>query len=643
MALDVADWTVSVTGDIRWTGAGGAVNVTVLEMHRFLQDLADDAVAVSASGDLLAITDETPSDRATDNILTLINGYNVDDAAIQHIYDGSIEQDGGDTKYQGLVVVGAVESGTQIQIVQNFALLTSYWSTGLNPDAAANILLRIMVKTRVDGADIDGRRLLVWAREYGDTYAEFSVTMADGNNTAALFTGPDLNNTTIQATVGAYDKMDNTEGYQLLDVSAAGSQEEFYSQWQVTGVGTLPASPVINDLYEWAKNVQRRGTAETIHAMNGDLFRGINLDIDYTTEAGDEAPATNDDYAWGAYLQVGVITGTFQIGEKVTGGTSGAIGRILSIDVTATSLVVDTESGTWNAAELITGFTSAATATTNAAIVGQATGGGLGRILAVDDNGTTGTVWLQQLKGSAPPASAIMYKEGDVNHDDVMTVSGAPVARTISPSYIGVSTGSAIIGAFGIGIDPTDLTSNDALTDLQNAPIAPPNNVTFTVSGLISGEDRVLVGPELAGVIDVAQDTINGALSSPTTTSVVVTTAIPTDTPASGTIRIEADDGRYLRVPYSSYTGSTYTIPSFDFSGVNVCATLNNVYISYIDELATGTTADFTSVFDVTRDLFVRVRDGGTAGDLIGIKTFETPASLTSAGGGATAIRTPDA
>ena len=644
MALDADDWTIAVNGDIRWTGAGTATNVTVLELHRFVQDLADDAVAVSASGDLLQITNETPSNRATDNILTLINGYNIDDTAAQHIYDGSITQDGGDTEYLGLVVVGAVETGTEIQIVQNNAHLTSYWSTGLNPDAAANILLRIMVKCRQDGADIDGRRLLCTAKEYGDTYSEFSVTMGDGNNTAALFTGPDLNNGTASGTVATYDQFLNTEGYQLLDVTAAGSQEPFYSQWTVTGGGATPASPTINDLYEWAKYVQRRTSTETIHAMDGDLFRGINIDINYTTEAGDEAPATNDDYCWGTFLDTGVVTGgPFVVGEKVTGGTSLAVGRILSVDTTNTSIVVDTESGTWQNAEVVTGFTSTATATTSAGPVGQATGGGCGRLLAVLDSGTTGTFWLQILKGSAPAASAVMYKDGAGNHDDVATVNGTPTARTLTPSFIGTSTGSAIIGAFGIGIDPNDLTANDALTDLENVPAPPPNNVTFTVSGIVSGEDRVLVGPEALGVLEVDQDTINDTgLNTSGVTSVTVTTAIPSDTPASGNIRITADDGRILRIPYTSYTGSVYTIPAYNFTAPDNCTTGNNVFIAYIDELATGTSASFTSVFNSTRPLFVRVRDGGTAGDLEGIKTFETPADLTSAGGGATAVRTPD-
>jgi hypothetical protein len=40
--------------------------------------------------------------------------------------------------------------------------------------------------------------------------------------------------------------------------------------------------------------------------------------------------------------------------------------------------------------------------------------------------------------------------------------------------------------------------------------------------------------------------------------------------------------------------------------------------------------------------LFIRARDGGTAGDIAGIKTFETTGTLGSGGGSTTVIRTPD-
>lgn len=644
MALDAADWTVAINGDIRWTGAGTATNVTVLEMHRFLQDLADDAVAVSASSDLLAITEDTPSDRATDNIIALINGYNIDDTAAQHIFDGSVEQDAGDTFYRGLVVVGAVEAATEIQIEQDGAKLTSYWgalgAAAGNGDAAQNILLRIMVKTRVDGADIDGERIRVYSRELGDTYAEFGVTMGAGNNTAALFTGEDLNNPTAQATIATYTAFGNTEGFRQITIG--GTLYDFLDEWTITQTTAIPDPAAVNDLYEYTKWLTRRGSTSTIHAFVGlniaELYRGITHEWAYDAEAG-TGPATNEDFSWGAFLQTGIVTGgPFQVGEKVTGGTSGAIGRVLSVDATDTSLVVSTESGTWNAAELITGTTSGATATTNAAIVGQATGGGTARLLAIDDAGVTGTVWVQLLKGTTPANNAVCYESTD--HTNTLTVNGAVTARTLSQPFLGQSTGTAIIGAFGVGIAAADLTANDKVFDLTGAQITPPNLVTWTQTGLVSGEDRILVGPRLAGVLDVAQDTINGALVGAAVTSVVVTTAIPSDTPeANGNLRIEADDGRYLRVPYTSYSGFTYTIPAFDFSGANNCATLNNVYIAYVDELAAAATASFQSVYNADRDLFVRVRDGGGTP----IKTFETPSTLTSAGGGAATIRQPDA
>lgn len=672
MALDAADWTIATNGDIRWTGAGTATNVTVLEFHRWLQDLADDPVATPATSDLLDITDSTPSDRATDNIITLINGYNIDDTAAQHIFDGSVTQAGGDTTYAGLVVVGSVPSDgdieTTLQIEQNGGIVTNYWGAttlgvGLNGDAGANILLRIMVKTRDDGADIDGRRIRVYAREApdatngGHTYAEFSVTMGDGNNTAAIFTSPDLNYTTAIATIAAYDQFSNTEGYQQLTIG--GTAYDFYSQWVVTGGGTAPASPTMNDLYEYSKWLTRRGadgSTDPIHGFTAantpELFRGITHQWNYDAEGGTQ-PATNEDFSWGSFLSVGVVTGgPYQVGEKVTGDTSGAYGRVLSFDATDTSLVVATESGTWNAAELITGTDSGATSTTDAAIVGQATGGGTARLLAVDDNGTTGTVWVQLLKGTTPGNDAITYESTD--HTNVMTVDGSVTPRTLPANFLGTSTGTNIIGGFGIGIDPDDLTSSDLVFDLTNSPIQPPNTVTWTITGLVSGEDRVLVGPRNAGVLDVGQFVLTAAETSGSASIEVSTgteapgtgTNSEDDTPSpTGTIRVEGDDGIYYRV---AYTGVTIGGSSMTFTGCtglgDDAALGNNCFISYIDKLATGSQETFSAVYSGTnRDLFVRVRDGGTAGDLEGIKTFETPSSLTDAGGGASAIRTSDA
>src|SRR3990170_8382102 len=144
------DFSVSATGDIRYTGTTS--NYTVIELHRWLGDLMDDAAA--AGNDILDITDATASERSTDNIITLNSPYNIDDTAAQHLYDGSIIQSGGATIYDGVLVFSA--AGTYLQVVQNGAPVSpNFWTTGLNADSANGISHRFMLKVRSGGSDID--------------------------------------------------------------------------------------------------------------------------------------------------------------------------------------------------------------------------------------------------------------------------------------------------------------------------------------------------------------------------------------------------------------------------------------------------------------------------------------------------------
>ena len=639
------DFSIATNGDIRHTS--GTATYTVLEFHQWLQDLADDQEA--SGNDIMDITVYTPSERATDNVITLqdysgVSGptFNIDATAAQYIYNGSVEQRGGDERYSGLVVVGSVESGTNLQIVQNGALLTNYWGTGLNDVAADNILLRIMILTREDNVSIDGGRILVQAREYEDTYAEFSATLGLGNSTAAIFTSDDLNNNTATATVATWDQFGNTEGYQLIDIDGAGGTEPYYSKWAIGG-GATPASPTNNDLYEWTKHEARRGTSSNLHGMNGELFRGITHEWDYDGESG-TAAVTNDEYAWGLNIAYTGQTTNFQVGEAVHINGSDAIrGRILAIDDNGATgnIIVAMEAGTPADTHAIAGQTSGGDGTISGAPTGEATGGGLVKILAIDDNTGTGTVWVQLLRGTAPADNYVLWESTDVANS--FTVNLAVTSRTVNPEFLGTYTGSNIIGAFGIGVDTSDTVVGDIYTDLLNAINNPPNNVTFSVGGLVSGEDRVLVTNEDgAGGLEYDQLTLDTTLSGGTETAVVCTASIPSDTPDSGTIRVELDSGIYKYQTYTSFATATFTIPSTSYTADNATAPAN-VFISYIDKLATGATENFTVVFNATRTLFIRVRDGGTAGDSEAIKTFETTGDLTSGGGGVTAIRTPDA
>ena len=215
----------------------------------------------------------------------------------------------------------------------------------------------------------------------------------------------------------------------------------------------------------------------------------------------------------------------------------------------------------------------------------------------------------------------------------------APTSRTLSAQIMGVSTGTAIIGGYGVGVDPTDLTSSDKLFDLTNTQQVPPNNVTFTVSGVVIGEDRLLVGPKASDAnFEYDQFALESGLSGAAETSAVTTASIWSDTPTTGTVRIQLDNGVIRRVAFTSWAACTFTIGSTDFSA-SPAASGNNVMVSYIDKLAASTSEPVTVVYATDRDWYVRVRCG-TASP---IKTFETPATLTTAGGTATAIRTSDA
>lgn len=589
MSLVATDWEITRSnGNIRYIGGdhdgtGGTPSyATVIEFHRWLQSLADDAVA--AGDDELDITNTNPSQRSTDNIITLINSYNIDDNAAEHLYDGSVIQNSGADIYDGIVNFGNAD--VQIQIIQNGAVLADDWwnynSAGLNADATSGISHRFMIKVRSTGSDIDGRKLIGTCRRFGYTYSEFSInSTARGNNVLALTDSSDLNNTTDSATVATWSAgFSNTEGYANLDIDNNGSDEYYYSEWNIDR-GTYS----INDFYEYTKYLSRDGSASTMYGLSGELFRGITHQVNLNTS--------------------GSNSGTFNAYEPVT--WSGGTGQMFAIDSTTAS--------------------------------------------------SANTMWIQLLTGS-PPGTATLITGTTSSATATTAAATSYVERTISKPFCGASTGSAIIGAYGLGIVAADLSSSDSLTNLSGSVLSPPNYVTNTVAGLVSGEDRVLVAPR-DGVdgnndpaIDKDQLSLATALTTDNITSVVVTEVIPDYTPSSGYLRVTDDDGFERRLHYSAVnTGTkTFTIDTTDgnedFGGAQGSGTYqasigNDIYIAYIDELASAATATFTSVHAsgaASMSLVIIVRDGGATP----IKQYIAPWTQTDSNSTATVIRTGD-
>lgn len=641
---------------------------TVLELHRWVQDLADDEEF--SGNDELDITSPTPSERSTDNIITLQNGFNIDDDAAEYFYDGSITQDGGDTVYSGLVVVGSVNRATILKIIQNNAFYDDqaapFWSTITDNRAvpAANILLRCLVKTREDGVDIDGKRVRVHARTYLDTYAEFSLTLGLGNGTAAIFTNDDLNNDIVTGTIGSWTEVTNTEGFDdtNIDVDDDATAEPYFSRW-VVSTDPSGGDGNINDVYQWAKYITRDASAKTVHGMNGELFRGITHYFAYDGEAGGISLSTNDMLAYGTLVVTGAVTGgPFTVGEAVHEDTATPVwkGRVVAVDAANTSIVVEVTSGTVGTGQGITGQSSGATATTSG-VPTAVTGGGVVAVLADDAAGND--AYVQQLSGSAPVDGTTFYYAGTdlaaTDTTDSLDVNGSVSTSSLTPCFLGTSTGSNLIGAFGIGAS-TDTGDTDYRPSVGDqffpldatGPVLPADVRAFSVGNLLyvgaADGARVLVGPQDGSLnaFNFNQFTNAGPYSGAEGTVTIETgagagdlTAIPADTPTSGTFRMQGTDGVYHLVTYTGKTTTTFT----GCVGVPAATDNLNIFISYIDKMYdendgdSGEQLSYSARYSSTRNLFVRVRYGGSSNPL---KTFESPSSFP---GSISAIQTSDA
>ena len=263
----------------------------------------------------------------------------------------------------------------------------------------------------------------------------------------------------------------------------------------------------------------------------------------------------------------------------------------------------------------------------------------------MDDTDATATsiLYLQLLTGVAPNANLI------TGNGSATGTAGTVTPQLISLPFIGASTGAAIIGAYGLGVIAGELGVSDSLTSLDGTPLNPPNNVIFSVTGLdITGgeEDYVLVGPESAGILNLTFDTVVGPINGGTVTSITTTTAIPLDTPQPGSIRLLNDEGMYVKIPYTSFTGSVFTIPSYDFSGTgdnDSVANGNAWFPSYIDKQAASATENVTVVYQSDRSVVVRVRNGNVGTPAVNpIVPFEAVSSIGSAGGSQAASRVLD-
>lgn len=259
------DFSVNAGGDVRHTS--GSTVYSVLDLHAWLQDLADNAAA--AGDDTLSILSANPSrldgprDAGVASRLNLINGFNIDADAAKYINFGSVKQDGGDELFSGLKTIGSIVSGSPVYVVQNGSKLTKYWANGH---------VQIMVQAKTGGALIDSGLVRVFSRKFGQTYSDFEVDLsAGGENPAALSTALDSSVVLSEASAAALSsKVTITTGDTTQDLGN-GNGAKLYK-----GTITLSSGCTVQEAYQYLQYITREESTTTIGGVEGWRFRALN-------------------------------------------------------------------------------------------------------------------------------------------------------------------------------------------------------------------------------------------------------------------------------------------------------------------------------------------------------------------------------
>jgi hypothetical protein len=265
------DFTISPTGDIRRQAGATTEVYSVLALHSWLQDLADDATA--AGNDLLDILAPNPSkldgprDAAVASRLNLLTdgsvAFNLDDTAAQFINFGSIKQAGASVQYSGLKTIGGIVAGSPIYVVQSGSKLTKFWADGH---------VQILVKVKTANSFIDGGNVTAFSRKWGQTYSHFDVGLsAGGESNAALSTALDGNILLTEAQAALLStKVAVAFGDTTQDLGN-GNGGKLYK-----GTITLSNSCTLQEAYQFLQYLTRESSVVTLNGIPGWRYRVLN-------------------------------------------------------------------------------------------------------------------------------------------------------------------------------------------------------------------------------------------------------------------------------------------------------------------------------------------------------------------------------
>ena len=306
----LAQYKVAASGAI--TFVTGTNTFHVKWINRALQKIAWDFI-ISGDDEVNMSFPNPSKEEALGKIVTLNDhttdfsvNYTVTDVVMEQHFGGSVSQNGGADIYYGLIVLGKNSTPLPLKIIQNDVELTSHWGNGKN-QTDSNTLLRVMIKGRDTGADIDNLLVHVKASTWLETYAVWGTGLALGESVASITTDADPQNTTALGTVQAYG-ISKSEGYNLLDLDNNGDKP-YLGEWSYSPQSSKKA------LYEFVKAILVDGSTDTLYGVDGDLWTGRLYDCVISTGTG--IWVQNETLSWGSGATAG--TGNLVGVDTLTG------------------------------------------------------------------------------------------------------------------------------------------------------------------------------------------------------------------------------------------------------------------------------------------------------------------------------------
>jgi hypothetical protein len=219
----------------------------------------------------------------------------------------------GNSTWANVFTVGTIQGDEQIYVAQDETVLTPWWPVG-----QFNRLFRI----RENSTFIDNGYLTVYIRRVNRLYDNFLVDASGGGaNVAPVNSNFDLNNETVGAIAAAGITIGFSGPY-TADVNDDATNETYSIQINAAG-------NTVEYVYEYLKYITRYTSTTDLNGVEGQQYIGIDFKIDYATE-----------------------TGTVNIGDTVTGSTSGATGIV--VNKTATYVTLMNSEGTFVNGENLT-------------------------------------------------------------------------------------------------------------------------------------------------------------------------------------------------------------------------------------------------------------------------------------------------